>query len=297
MVKKKTAGEKAFDALNVLLMLGVVAITLYPMYYVLVCSISDSNSLIGARGLILRPRGFSLSAYRAVMSNPNIFTGYRTTLTVVVAGTFLSVIMTAIGAFLITRKGFKLRKVMSYMMVFTMYFSGGMIPTYLLVSKWLRLGDTLFALVLPVMISTYNLLIMKANFAAIPDSLEEAAKIDGANDVRILFQIILPLSMPVIAVMILFYGVGYWNSWFTAMMYLRTRSRYPLQLILREILLSSDAGNMGSAAASAAAGDRYLIGESIKYATIVVATLPILCLYPFIQKYFVKGVMLGAVKE
>lgn len=180
------------------------------------------------------------------------------------------------------------------MMVFTMYFSGGMIPKYLMVYKWLHLGDSVWALILPVMISTYNLLIMKANFAALPDSLEEAAKIDGANDILILFRIILPLSMPVIAVMFLYYGVGYWNSWFTAMMYLRTRAKFPLQLILREILLSNDVTSMDTGGASA--GDRYLIGESLKYATIVVATVPILCLYPFIQKYFVKGIMIGAVK-
>ena len=291
---KKSIGNKVFDFFNYIFMLGVILLTLYPMFYVLVCSLSDSNSLVGARGLILFPKGFSVTAYEAVFSNPNIFSGYRVTLFIVVVGTVLSVMATSIGAFLITRKDLAIRKALSYMMVFTMYFSGGMIPTYLLVYKWLHLGDSIWALILPVMISTYNLLIMKANFEAVPDSLEEAAKIDGANNILILFKIILPLSLPVIAVMVLYYGVAYWNSWFTAMMYLRTRSKFPLQLILREILLSNDATSMGTGGAST--GDRYLIGESIKYATIVVATIPILCLYPFIQKYFVKGVMAGAVK-
>lgn len=294
MVYKKSIGSKIFDAFNHIFMAGVILITLYPMYYVLVSSLSDSSSLIGSRGLILFPKGVNIAAYKSVFSNPNIFSGYSVTFFVVTVGTVLSVITTSIGAFLITRKTLKARKVLSYMMVFTMYFKGGMIPTYLMVYKHLHLGDSVWALILPVMINTYNLLIMKANFEALPESLEEAAKIDGANDILILFRIVLPLSMSVIAVMVLYYGVGYWNSWFTAMMYLRTRAKFPLQLILREILLSNDVTSMDAGGSSA--GDRYLIGESIKYATIVVATAPILCLYPFIQKYFVKGVMIGAVK-
>ena len=210
-----------------------------------------------------------------------------------VVATTLSVFFTAIGAFLVTRKNFPLSKPMSYMMVFTMYFSGGMIPTFLVVNNYLHLGDSLLSLILPGMITVYNLIIMKSNFEAIPASLEEAAKIDGANDISILFKIILPLSKATIAVMVLYYGVAYWNSWFEAMMYIRSRDKYPLQLILREILLANSTGSMS---AGADAGEQYMIGETIKYATIMVATLPILCLYPFIQKYFVKGVMTGAVK-
>lgn len=294
MIHKRSFGERIFDVCNIVIMLLLVFITLYPLYYVVMCSLSDSGQLMGSRGMMILPKGFSLAAYEAVFSNPNILTGYRTTLIVVVVGTLLSVFMTSIGAFLITRKQFAIKKVMSYMMVFTMFFSGGMIPTYLLVYKWLHLGDTLWALILPTAISTYNMLIMKSNFEALPDSLEEAAKIDGANDITVLFQIILPLSLPILAVMVLFYGVAQWNSWFNAMLYIRTRAKYPLQLILREILLMNDTSGMNGAAA--AAGDQYMIGESIKYATIMVATLPILFVYPFIQKYFVKGIMIGAVK-
>ncbi len=294
MVYKRSIGSKIFDIFNHIFMIGIILVTLYPMYYVLVSSLSDSGSLIGTRGLVLFPKGLNIASYKAVFSNPNIFTGYRVTIFVVVVGTVLSIITTAIGAFLITRKTFKARKALSYMMVFTMYFSGGMIPTYLMVYKYLHLGDSLWALILPMLVSTYNLLIMKANFESIPDSLEEAAKIDGAGDILILFRIILPLSMSVIAVMVLYYGVAYWNSWFNAMMYLRTRTKFPLQLILREILISNDVTSMD--VGNSSVGDRYSIGESIKYATIIVATAPILCLYPFIQKYFVKGVMIGAVK-
>ncbi len=294
MIHKKTVGEYIFDALNSISMVFLMFITAYPLYYVAVSSVSDSSLLMGNRGMVLAPKGFNIAAYKAVFNNPSILTGYRTTLIVVVFGTILSVFMTALGAFLITRKRFAVKKVVSYMMLFTMFFSGGMIPTYLLVQKWLHMGDMIISLFIPTAISTYNLLIMKSNFEQIPDSLEEAAQIDGANDLLLFFRIILPLSVPIIAVMVLFYGVGYWNSWFQAMMYIRTRSKYPLQLVLREILLMNNTSGTGAVASSA--GEQYVLSESIKYATIMVATVPILLIYPFIQKYFVKGMMIGAVK-
>ncbi len=291
MVMKKNIGEKFFDFLNTICMIIMAIITLYPFYYVIICSISDAIQLISVKGAILMPKGFSLNAYKAVFSNPNILTGYTTTIIVVVLGTSFNLFMTSLGAFLLTRKEFAIKRAMGLLMVFTMYFSGGMIPTYLLVYKYLHMGDTLWALIIPTAISTYNLIIMKTNFEAIPDSLEESAKIDGANDFIVFGRIIMPLSMPIIAVMILFYGVSHWNSWFNAMIYLRTRSKYPLQLILREILLMESANAMSGTDA-----DSYAISITIKYATIIVATVPILCVYPFIQKYFVKGIMIGAVK-
>ena len=293
MVGKKTCREKVFDVCNIVFMLLMIVVTLYPFYYVVVASLSESLNLMGQEGLMLWPVGFSTDAYEMVLSNPNILTGYRTTLIVVVAGTFLNILLTSVGAYLLTRKELPIRNVMAYMMIFTMYFSGGMIPTYLVVYKGLNLGDSLWALILPGAISTYNLIIMRTNFAAIPASLEESAQIDGANDFVILFRIILPLSLPIIAVMVLFYGVSHWNAWFNAMIYIRTRSKYPLQLILREILLLNSTESMMN---DATGSDKYSIGESIKYATIIVATLPILLVYPFIQKYFVKGIMIGAVK-
>ncbi len=293
MVMKRSAGEKVFSVCNILFMILMMVVTLYPFWYVVTCSFSDSAQLIGARGMMMLPKGFSLASYQAVLQNPNILSGYRTTLIVVVIGTTLNVLMTAICAFLLTRKKFALRGVMTYMALFTMYFGGGMIPTYLVVYKWLNLGDSLWALILPGAISTYNMIIMRTNFAEIPESLEESAKIDGANDILILFRIILPLSLPIIAVMVLFYGVAHWNSWFNALLYIRTRAKYPLQLVLREILLMNDTSQM---TAGSAASDRFFLGESIKYATIIVATVPILLVYPFIQKYFVTGIMIGAVK-
>ena len=282
--------ERIFDVLNVVIMLLMIVITVYPIYYVLVSSLSDSTAIMTRRGIVLWPQGINFDAYAAVFSNPNILTGYRTTLFVVVAGTVLSVCMTALAAFLLTRKRFAIQKLLGYMMFFTMYFGGGMIPTYLVVYKWLGLGNNLWALILPGMISTYNVLIMRTNFAAIPESLEESAKIDGVNDIVLLIRIILPLSMPVIAVMLLFYGVGYWNAWFNALLYIRDRKFYPLQLILREILI------MGNTASMTGGGDMDVTPIAIRYATIIVATVPILCVYPFLQRFFVKGVMIGAVK-
>ncbi len=292
MVAKKTAGEKIFQIFNAALMLILMIVSFYPLYYVFVCSFSNPAEIMGVRGFILAPRGFSLDAYKTVFANPNILSGYRVTVFVVIVATALSVLLTSIGAFLLTRKSFAIKKLMSVMIIITMYFSGGLIPTYLLVYKWLGLGDSLWALILPTSISAYNLLIMKANFESIPPTLEESVKIDGGNDLVVLFRIIIPLSAPVIAVMVLFYGVANWNSWFQAMIYLRTRAKYPLQLILREILLMNNMGNMNSDPAA----DKYMIGTTIKYATIIIATVPILMVYPLIQKYFVKGIMIGAVK-
>jgi len=179
------------------------------------------------------------------------------------------------------------------MIVVTMFFQGGLIPTYLLVSN-LGLVDTPWAMIIPGAINTWNLIIMRTSFQAVPASLEESAKIDGANEWTIMWRIILPLSIPVMAVMVLFYAVGHWNAWFNAMIYLRDRNLYPLQLILREILITNSTDSMMT---NASGVDKMPISETIKYATIMVATIPILVLYPFLQKYFVKGVMIGALKE
>lgn len=292
MKYEKTLGNRIFNIANTLFLIIMVIMCLYPFYYVVTCSLSDSNLLYGDRGLMLLPKGFSMDAYNAVLENPNIFTGYKSTIFVVVVATFLNVMLTAIGAFLVTRKNFLIAKPMMLMMLFTMYFSGGMIPHYLLISQTLHLRDSLWALILPGLISTYNLIIMRTNFLSIPDSLEESAKLDGANDILILFRIILPLSIPTLAVMVLFYGVGHWNAWFSALLYIDTREKFPLQLILREILLLNATDDMMTGQHE----DRAALGESIKYATVIVATVPILLVYPFIQKYFVNGVMIGAVK-
>jgi len=290
---KLTASDRVFNLANGILMLLLVVITLYPFYHVVMASLSDSNRLIAHQGLLLNPLGFSWDAYARVLDNPNIFSGYRNTFVILVVGTLTNLFFTALGAYGLSRK-FLLRKPIMIAIIFTMYFSGGLIPTYLLVNNWLHMGNSLLALIVPVAISTWNLIIMRTSFEALPESLIESAKIDGAGEFSILFRIVVPLSMPVVAVMILYYGVAHWNSWFNAMLFLRNRELFPLQLILREILVLNDTSSMQLGDAMA---DQEGVRESIKYATIMVATVPILLIYPFLQRFFAKGVMIGAVKE
>lgn len=292
MVVNRSTSEKIFDAVNVLFMIILMIITLYPFIYVFFASVSVPSHLVSHRGLLLRPLGFEIGSYKMVFNNPMISTGYLNTLIIVIVGTFINIIMTSIGAYILSRKGFYLKNLYTFLVVFTMFFSGGLIPMYLTVQA-LHLTDTRLALIIPGAISTWNLIVMRTSFASIPESLEESARIDGANDFTILFKVILPLSLPVVAVMILFYGVAHWNSWFNAMIYLRKRELYPLQLILREILISSSTDSMTTDISGL---EKELVSETVKYATIMVATVPILFVYPFLQKYFVKGIMIGAIK-
>ncbi len=289
MVYKPTIGEKIFNIFNILFMAFLIVITLYPFWYCVTCSLS--RDIVGnSASLMLWPKGLSFDAYASVLERPSILTGYKVTLIVVVVATTLNIIMTSIAAFLLTRKKFAIKGFLTWMMLFTMYFHGGMIPTYIIYNNVLGLRNTWLVLILPGLISVYNMIVMRTNFAAIPASLEESVKIDGGNDMHVLFHIILPLSKAIISVMVLYYGVAHWNAWFNAMLYIDDPNLRPLQLELRTILLESQTGADGGSA------DNLGLAENIKFATILVATIPILCLYPFIQKYFVKGVMIGAVK-
>lgn len=290
---KKTKGERIFQAVLILFMLFMIVITIYPFIYVLLSSISDSRQLMSHTGLLLSPQGFNLDAYVKVFQNPNIIGGYFNTIVIVAGGTLLNLFMTSLGAYVLSRKGVPWTRTVMLLIVFTMFFSGGLIPMYLLVNNWMDLGNSLLALIIPGLISTWNLIILRTSFEGIPDGLIESARMDGAQDFTILFRIVIPLSLPVMAVMVLFYGVSHWNSWFSAMIYLRDRELFPLQLILREILIQNSTAYMSG---DASASDVEAVGESIKYATIIVATLPILAVYPFLQKYFVKGVMIGSIK-
>ena len=204
-------------------------------------------------------------------------------------------LFTLVGAYLLSRKDFVIRKGLTFIMVFTMYFSGGMIPSFLIV-KMLGLYNSRAAIILPTLISTWNMIIMKTALQAVPDALEESARLDGANDLVVLFQILVPVVKATIAVIALYYIVGEWNSWFNAMIYLRDNSKRPLQLFLREILIENSTNSNAAAANVDADVSAAFLEESIKYCTIIVATVPILCIYPFVQKYFVTGVMMGSVK-
>ena len=289
---KRSLGERVFEVFNIVFMILLCMVMLYPMLYVAFASLSDAASLTKHSGLLLAPIHANIEAYKYVAKNPMILRGYLNTIIVVVCGVTVNLILTSIGAYFLSRKNVKLQKPIAKLIIFTMYFSGGLIPFYFTVRD-LGLENTYLALILPVAISTYNLIIMRTSFASIPVSLEEAAKIDGAGHPTILWKIVLPLSKSIIAVMIMYYMVSHWNSWFNAMLFITDRKKFPLQLILREILIQNDTSNMTQ---MVGVGEQSMIGETIKYAVIIIATIPILCIYPFVQKYFVKGVMVGAVK-
>ena len=290
---KKSAGEKTFNVFNHILLAFIAVLCLYPMLYVAFASVSNSNLLTQHSGILLRPQGFSLNAYTMVFTNPMIGKGYLNTLFVLLVGLVLQIIMTSLGAYVLSRRTLMWRKALMMVVTITMFFSGGMIPTYLNMRD-LHLTNTLWGLIIPFMISAYNMIILRTSFESIPESLVEAARIDGATHVTVLFRVVLPLSKAIIAVMILYYGVSTWNGWFWASTILRDREMYPLQVILREILLQNSTSNMTG---GTSVEDMESVAATVKYATIMVATVPILCIYPFLQKYFAAGVMVGAVKE
>lgn len=292
MAIKRSIGERVFDVLNTIFMIFMIVICLAPMLHVFFASFSEPEQLMRHTGIILKPLGFTLKGYELVFKNPNILSGYYNTIIYVVFGTALNIIMTSLGAYALSRKDVLWNKPIMLMITFTMFFSGGLIPFYLLVKNlgWI---DSRLAVIVPGAINVWNLIVMRTSFASIPDSLCESAQIDGANDFVILFRIILPVSKATLAAMTLFYAVGHWNSWFNAMIFLKKRTKYPLQLILREILITEDVSKMTYEMAVSDQGTYKLL---IQYATIVVSTLPILFIYPFLQKYFVQGVMVGSLK-
>lgn len=289
---KHTWSERIFNLVNSLFMLLLAAVCIYPMYYVVMVSFSDAASMASYTGMLFKPLNFSLAAYKSVLENPMIYKGYRNTLFVLFAGLAVNLTMTTIAAYFFSRKNVKLKGPMMVLIVITMYFSGGTIPAYFNIQS-LGLIDSLWALILPGAINTYNMIILRTSFASIPDALEESVKLDGGGHLVLLWKIIVPISKSALAVMVMYYGVAHWNSWFTAMLYLDTRELYPLQLILREMLID---GDMSAMTQDASAVDRVYLSVTLKYAVIVIATAPILCIYPFMQKYFVKGVMIGSVK-
>lgn len=289
---KRSWSERVFDWAVIWIMVVLVLMTAYPLYYVLIASVSDGSRMMAHSGLLLIPYGFHLEAYAKVLDNPSIIQGYLNTLFVVGASIVLNMTVTSLAAYVLSRKNVYWNSLFTFLIVFTMFFTGGLIPFYLVV-KGMGLMNSLWALVIPFAVNTFNLIVMRTSFLAIPDSLEESAKIDGANHPTIFARIVIPLSMPVMAVMALYYTVEKWNGWFYASLFLKDRELFPLQLILREILISNSTDLM---LGSTTADQVVQVSATLQYATIVVATLPILCVYPFVQRYFVKGVMIGAVK-
>lgn len=263
-------------------------VIVYPLLWIISGSFSDPFALMTGQ-VHLWPVDPTLLLYKIVFKHPDIMTAYGNSILYTVVGTFISIALTSLAAYPLSRPDFFGNRFFTTVLMITMFFTGGMIPTFLLV-KNLGLLDSIWAIVLPGSMSVYNTIVMRTYYVTtIPKELEDAAVLDGANDVQFYLRVVVPLSKAIMAVMVLFYGVGYWNSWFSAFLYMSSRSRYPLQLILREIIVQGTTN-------IARSGDEDLIGEGIKFATMVVATVPIMCLYPFLQKYFTKGVMIGSLK-
>lgn len=289
---KESNFRKAFTLLNYFLLTLIGFCCLAPMLHVFWCSISDPMVLIRDQGFRLLPAmPLNFSGYQTVLAYNNILTGYGNTIFYVAVGTLLNLVLTTVAAYVLSRKRFAPRNKVMLFLAFTMLFNGGMIPNYMLVRN-LNLLNTRLAVLLPSAFSVFNLVIMRTAFSEIPDSLEESARLDGANDVQILVRIIVPVSKATVAVIALFVAISFWNSWFTASIYIQDREKWPLQMFLREILITTSQRSMTSGVRTNTVVQQTLI----KYCTIMVATVPILAVYPFVQKYFVKGVMLGSIK-
>lgn len=293
MKKNITFGDRLFDSLNVLMMLILVIITAYPFLYVVMASFSDSNTFMAYNGLLWRPLNPNVRSYAAVFKNRLIYSGYMNTIFIVASGLAINMALTSFAAYGLSRRNLYFKKPIMFLIVVTMFFSGGLMPFYLTIKSY-GLYNSIWAVILPSAINTFNVIICRTSFEAMPQSLEEAAEIDGAGHMTILTRIILPVNKAVMSVVALYVVVAYWNSWFNASIFLTTKTKFPLQLILREILVENQTNDMIVGVDIESVNS---VSETIKYAVIIVSTLPVLCVYPFLQKYFVKGVLVGAVKE
>ncbi|MGB2568711.1 carbohydrate ABC transporter permease [Micromonospora citrea] len=288
---RPTRGYRVFQAVNAVILTGVVVVTLYPFLTIVARSLSDEAYIIAGR-VNLVPRGFDLTSYELVMSDAMFWTNYRNTVVYTVLATLISVVLTTCYAYVLSKPQLRGRGVLVGIAVFTMFFSGGLIPNYVLITS-LGMKNTVWAVVVPNAINVFNLLVMKAFFESLPVELEEAAAVDGLGTYGTLLRIVLPLSKAIIATMVLFYAVSFWNSWFTAFLYLDRQEMFPVTVYLRNLI----AGATGAQSAGGVAdADAVQAAATLQSVTIVLTTLPILAVYPFVQRYFVSGVMLGAVK-
>lgn len=293
----ESTGDKIFNAINNILMAITMLVVLYPILFVISASISDPL-LVNSGKVVLFPKGITFEGYARVFQNNDILIGYRNTIFYTVAGVLINLFVTLTSAFALTRKNLPGRTIIVALFTFTMFFSGGMIPSFLLINK-LGIYNTVWAILLPGAAAMMYIIIARTYMqSSIPESLQEAALIDGCSDIKVFIMIILPLSTPIITVLGLFYGVGHWNSYFNALIYLSDRNIFPLQVFLREILIQTqiDSQMLMSGANLETFDQQAKIAEMIKYAVIIVSTLPLLIVYPFVQKYFTQGMMIGAVK-
>ncbi len=292
MVSARSKGDRIVDIIIIVVMIFLGIVMLYPMLYELMVSFSDPGEWSRDRGILIWPLGFDTTAYQLVLSNHQILTGYANTLFILVVGLAFNIVLTCLGAYCLTRVHVYWHRVMTMFVLITMYFSGGLIPMYLTV-RGLQMYNTLWSVIIPTAISTYNMIILRSYFSSIPESLVESVFIDGGGHLTVLFRIFIPLSLPAMAVMVLYYGVGHWNSWFNANLYIQDRLKWPLQLVLRNILIEGSNLDLGGAVVA----DYEMLAKSLKAAMVIVTTVPILVIYPFLQKYFVGGMMIGSLKE
>lgn len=292
---RDSRGDRIFTIIIHVLLILVLIVMLYPLIYVISASFSNPMAVLQGR-VILFPKELTLQAYARVFRHGEIMNGYLNTLIYTLLGTAINVTLTVAAAYPLSRRDLVGRSAIMLMMTFTMFFSGGMIPTYLIYTQVYGLRNSIWAMVLPGAISVYNTVIVRTFFqSSIPGELHESAMLDGCGNLRMLVSIVLPLSMPVLAVISLYYAVGHWNQWFNALIYLTDKRLYPLQMVLRGILVQSNMTDMVEVDLESMS-EQMLIGESIKFAVVVVSSLPIMILYPFLQRFFVKGVMVGALK-
>ncbi|MFB9328050.1 carbohydrate ABC transporter permease [Paenibacillus aurantiacus] len=296
---RETKRDKLFLLCNTLYVLIAFLIVFYPVVYMVSASISNPK-LVASGDMWLWPRDITFDGYKRVFANSNIWVGYTNTLIYTIVGTAINLLVTLPAAYALSRKDFVGRHFFTGMFMVTMFFGGGLVPTYLLV-KQLGMINTMWAIVIPSAASIWNIIVSRTFFqSSIPRELQEAAVIDGASNMKLFLRIVLPLSMPIIAVMALFYGVGNWNSYFSALIYLNDAAKYPLQLVLRQILVLQEMGAQGGgaidASTAAAMNTKAEIAALVRYAVIIVATLPVILIYPFLQRYFVQGVMIGSIK-
>ena len=298
--KSKVQGDFRFDVINMIALTILMLIFFYPMYLCLISAISSPEEVFAGRVLLI-PKGFNAEGFQRVLQNDSLWRGYLNSICYTILGTAINLALTMTGAFVLSRKTFALRGVLNWMVLITMFFGGGMIPTYLLV-KNLGMLNAVWALVLPGAISTWNLIITRTFISSsIPDELQEAAQIDGCNNARFFVSIVLPNSSTIIAVIGLFYAVDHWLSYWNAMLYITKSEMYPLQLVLRDILLKAEVALQNAQSGTDLDGGASIvellrISESVKYIVVIAGTLPLLIVFPFVEKYFVKGVMIGSVK-
>ncbi|MGO4183403.1 carbohydrate ABC transporter permease [Paenibacillus sp. MCAF9] len=294
LLKRKSRGDAWFDIINYFLLTIIMLLVLYPLYFVLVASLSDPNYIYSGE-VWLFPKGFTLDGYERIFSDSSIWIGYANSILYATLGTLIGVTVTVFAAYPLARRNLAGKSAIMWFLLVTMFFSGGLIPTYLLI-KDLHLLNTMWALVIPGAGGVFNIIIVRTFFqSSIPDEMWEAASIDGCSNTRFFWSIVLPLSKSILAVMVLYHVVGFWNGFFDALIYLNDESKYPLQLVLRNILVQNQV-NSGMMIDVESYAAKMRVTELIKYGVIMVSSLPLLILYPFLQKYFVKGVMIGSIK-